>query len=119
MAYTNFNAGQECQANILSGKSLSGNHDVTAIQIQTHDLMENYIVALYKIRSQFCMYSSGSYLPIKQGLFFKHSLQFIKNKEAPCTFVKSVFDAQCFNNFINLQRCNFISFLNNTKSIDW
>ena len=58
-------------------------------------------------------------LPIKQGLFFKYDLQFIKNIEAPRAFVKSIFDAQCFNNFINLQRCNFISFLTDTKSIDW
>jgi len=35
------------------------------------------------------------------------------------SFVKALFDAQNFNKYIELQRSSFISFLTNTKSIDW
>ena len=34
LAYTNFNAGQECRANVLSGERPSGNCDVTKYSIR-------------------------------------------------------------------------------------
>ena len=57
--------------------------------------------------------------PLQYGLFFKHKSDFINPTVSTRSFVKSIFDAQGFNEFINLKRCNTISFLNNTRGIDW
>ena len=57
--------------------------------------------------------------PLQYGLFFRYKAAYINPTLPTRSFVKSIFGAQGFNSFINLTRCNFISFLNNTRCIDW
>ena len=52
-------------------------------------------------------------------IHFKYKAEFIKPSLPTRSFVKTIFDAKNFNTFMDLYRCNFISFLNNTRSIDW
>src|SRR5581483_155882 len=53
------------------------------------------------------------------GVFFRNSSSFIPVTSHLRTFVKSVFNAQNFNNLLSLKRWSFISFLNNSQAIDW
>src|SRR5581483_4417951 len=57
--------------------------------------------------------------PFQYGLFFNYKSDYLIHFTSTHQFVKTIFNAQCFNRYINLQCCNFIFFLNNTKFIDW
>ena len=57
--------------------------------------------------------------PFQYGIFFNFKNEFIRPPTSPRLFAKYIFEAQCFSKFITLQRCNFISFLNNNRCIDW
>src|SRR3989449_2231588 len=57
--------------------------------------------------------------PFQYGLFFKHKTEYINPSLLARPLLNTIFEAQCFNKYVNLQRYSFISFLNNNRCIDW
>src|SRR5581483_11800882 len=57
-------------------------------------------------------------LPV-YGIHFRFQGDFISPSMPTRSTIKSIFNAQNFNKYLELHRCRFLSFLNNTKSIDW
>src|SRR5581483_2749512 len=66
-----------------------------------------------------CSKEISPLLTPQYGIQFKYKAEFVKPSLPIRSFIKAIFNAKNFNTFTDLYCCNFIFFLNNTRSIDW